>query len=397
MKLEEIGFYTLSDFRAHHSSPDRRLERCELILTKQCNLKCPYCRRVGPEDTSLQEACRVVSYWCDQGCRNMRFSGGEPTIWHNLPFLAGFARLHAGVEHVAISTNGTAELDTYKALLDAGVNDFSISLDTCCASKAGTMMGVPGTLVKRVMRTIQYLSARTYVSIGTVVTEDNADDVMSVLEFALETKVADVRVIPAAQYMPKLELHNRKGCYQTIADAVARFPIFAYRYNRTLLGEPVRGMTWTDAPHCYLGLDDMVVSGGKHYPCVIHLREGGAPIGEIGPKTRIERANWVYSHNPYEDPICRKNCLDVCVAHNNVSKNHCPLKCTVPAFAGSRGKAAVLPDWGYSTIPSTSTPCATLSGSTRSGGVQGKNCCADPSRKPSASCSCKTTSSGGPT
>jgi len=322
MKLDEIGFYTLSDFRAHHASPDRRLERCELLLTKRCNLKCPYCRRVGPEDTSTEEACRVVSYWCDQGCRNMRFSGGEPTVWENLPFLVGWARAHEGVEHVALSTNGSASLDAYKALLDAGANDFSISLDACCASKAGKMMGVNGEQVRHVMDTIRFLAPRTYVTIGTVLLPTNIPEVKSILDFAMDAGVADVRLIPAAQWLPILLLDLE----QKYLD---RFPILRYRYNNAKAGVTVRGILPSDANHCYLGMDDMVVSGGKHYPCIIHLREGGKPIGDLGPSTRTDRANWVYSHNPHEDPICRKNCLDVCVAHNRVAKHHCPLKCRV--------------------------------------------------------------------
>lgn len=398
MRLEDIGFYTLSNFRAHHASIDRRLERCEMLLTKRCNLKCSYCRRVGPEDTSLQEACRVVSYWCDQGCRNMRFSGGEPTMWENLPFLVGFARLHACVEHVAISTNGTAKLDTYKALLDAGVNDFSISLDTCCASKAGTMMGVPGTLVKRVMRNIQYLAARTYVSIGTVITNDNEDDVLSVVNFALRTQVADVRLIPAAQYVPILNFKGGKANYVGLPQAALdRFPILRYRYYNTKAGEPVRGMSPSDPEHCYLALDDMVVSGGKHYPCVIYLREGGSPIGDLGTSTRRDRGKWAYSHVPFLDPICRKTCLDVCRAFNQEAVHHCPLKCTERVSTGLPGEVDPLLDWGYSTTGSTSSPGQRRFGVTPSDGAEARNYCAVQSSERLGSCSYKTMKCGGRT
>jgi molybdenum cofactor biosynthesis enzyme MoaA len=44
MKLEDIGFYTLSDARAFNSSYNSDLMRCELILTDRCNFKCVYCR-----------------------------------------------------------------------------------------------------------------------------------------------------------------------------------------------------------------------------------------------------------------------------------------------------------------------------------------------------------------
>ena len=67
---------------------------------------------------------------------------------------------------------------------------------------------------------------------------------------------------------------------------------------------------------CGLVLDDMAVMGNKHYPCIIYMRESGNPIGTIGPNMRNERLNWYKTHDCTLDPICSKNCLDVCVHYN---------------------------------------------------------------------------------
>ena len=48
-KLEEIGFYTLSDERAKNTSSFSPLYRSEIIVTDICNFRCPYCRGVLPE------------------------------------------------------------------------------------------------------------------------------------------------------------------------------------------------------------------------------------------------------------------------------------------------------------------------------------------------------------
>ena len=42
-RLEDIGFYTLSDYRASQCSASSPLWRCELLLTDRCNFHCPYC------------------------------------------------------------------------------------------------------------------------------------------------------------------------------------------------------------------------------------------------------------------------------------------------------------------------------------------------------------------
>jgi len=49
MKLEKIGFYTLSDYRARNVTIKSPIQRGELILTDRCNLKCPYCRGLKKE------------------------------------------------------------------------------------------------------------------------------------------------------------------------------------------------------------------------------------------------------------------------------------------------------------------------------------------------------------
>lgn len=72
-----------------------------------------------------------------------------------------------------------------------------------------------------------------------------------------------------------------------------------------------------DCGKCRLALDDMAVAGGWHFPCIIYMREGGAPIGRVGGDIRISRAAWVEKHDAHADPICSSMCLDVCMAYNN--------------------------------------------------------------------------------
>ena len=61
----------------------------------------------------------------------------------------------------------------------------------------------------------------------------------------------------------------------------------------------------------------MAVVGGQHYPCIIYLREQGAAIGAFDRDVRRHRLDWYRRHDAHLDPICRQNCLDVCVDYNN--------------------------------------------------------------------------------
>src|SRR5271157_5350514 len=171
MKLEDIGFYTLSDKRAKEASITSDLQRCELILTDRCNFKCQYCRGIKQElqgDLTLQEAKDIVDLWCDANLHNIRFSGGEPTVWKDLVELVKYTKSKKCIEHIALSTNGSAPFPLYHELYCAGINDFSISLDACCAMTADKMAGIDSKF-KRICGNIQGLSELTYVTVGVVI------------------------------------------------------------------------------------------------------------------------------------------------------------------------------------------------------------------------------------
>ena len=151
MSLEDIGFYTLSDKRADNASVTSPLQRCELVLTSRCNLRCPYCRGVRPEiqgDLPFDQATKTLDLWISEGLKNVRFTGGEPTLYPHLNALVDQCK-EGGVERIAISTNGTMAIGRYLTLIESGVNDFSISLDGgCCAVGTDMSGGVKGAWKK---------------------------------------------------------------------------------------------------------------------------------------------------------------------------------------------------------------------------------------------------------
>ena len=324
MKLEDIGFYTLEDSRAENLSATSPMWRCEMILTERCNFNCPYCRGLRDDcqgDLPIEKAYEVLDQWIDQGLKNIRFSGGEPLLYPHLSQLVRYCWFN-GVEHIAISTNGSFPTKRYLELCEDGVNDFSISFDACCAEDCETMSGTNDSRLKkynRICDNIRALSRRTYVTVGVVLTDDNEDDVVEIVNKAHSLGVSDIRIIPAAQKGESL----KKNALNIPSKILAENPILDYRVRNMLQGKPVRGIRDEDSDQCWIPMDDSVVCGNYHFPCVIYMREQGEPIGEIGPEMRRERILWSLKHRPKEDPICRKNCLDVCIQHNNKCTQCC--------------------------------------------------------------------------
>lgn len=313
--LNNIGFYTLTDERAKNKHTN--LERCEMIVTSFCNFQCPYCRGVKAYSRDcngnlpLSDAIHVLNDWIDCGLKNIRFSGGEPVLYPYINDLVKMSK-QGNINRIAISSNGSLERKKYVALLESGANDFSISLDACCAEDANKMAGRKGYF-DNVISNIEYLSSKTYVSVGIVLTEETEKSLYEVVMFAHNLGVSDIRIISAAQYNGNLS--NLDKISNEILEA---HPILKYRVNHLLNGKNVRGISNHDSNRCYLVKDDSVVSGKWHFPCVIHMREGGEPIGSIYGNMQEERNQWSNNHNTHNDPICVKNCLDCLVDYNNM-------------------------------------------------------------------------------
>lgn len=230
-------------------------------------------------------------------------------MYKRLPELVSLAKI-LGIERIALSTNGASSMALYEELLNRGVTDFSISLDAANEEDGDRMAGKRRGSWNRVVNTIIKLSLETYVTVGVVLTEDNKAQAEEIIRFADTLGVSDIRVIPAAQdgaALPALDLGS---------ELLEKYPILRYRVKHLADGVDVRGISAGMTRRCGLVLDDMAVMGGKHYPCIIYLREGGAAIGDVGPAMRDERAAWHLAHDSFKDPICSANCLDVCCDYN---------------------------------------------------------------------------------
>jgi MoaA/NifB/PqqE/SkfB family radical SAM enzyme len=313
MKLDQIGFYTLSDERASQANAISPMWRGEIILTDKCNYKCVYCQGLPVKnDIPFELAIQAIDTWITDGLKNIRFSGGEPTLYKGLLTLVDRCR-RGGVERIAISTNGTAALSYYKELINAGLDDICISLDAITPSLAPRLAGVTNTHWERVIKNIKELSKLIYVTTSIVLTSENAHDAKKIVRLSSELGVSDIRIVTAS--------HSNHNIVDAISDiekeVLDSYPILNYRVQNYLEGWDARGLRKDDTPHCHLVKDDCIVAGRWHYPCGVYLREKGAPIGTIGPEMRKERIAWFHNHDTYDDPICRQYCSDIYVEYNN--------------------------------------------------------------------------------
>ena len=120
----------------------RKIEYLRISLTDRCNLRCVYCmpthgiRRL-PRETMLtfEELLRLVRIFAALGIRRIRLTGGEPLLRPKLPELIAQLCAVDGIEHVALTTNGTLFSPMAEALKSAGLHAVTFSLDTLRADR----------------------------------------------------------------------------------------------------------------------------------------------------------------------------------------------------------------------------------------------------------------------
>ncbi|WP_171046828.1 GTP 3',8-cyclase MoaA [Pseudarthrobacter sp. NamE5] len=116
----------------------RRATDMRLSLTDKCNLRCTYCMPAeGLEWLSKQavmsaeEIVRIVRIGVNQlGVRELRLTGGEPLVRHDLvEIIAALRRNHPSLP-VSMTTNGVGLAKKAAALKAAGLTRINVSLDS---------------------------------------------------------------------------------------------------------------------------------------------------------------------------------------------------------------------------------------------------------------------------
>lgn len=171
---------------------------------------------------------------------------------------------------------------------------------------AGGIKGAWDSVVKN----IEVLSKFTYVTVGVVLSPDNIQSMIDTIYFADSLGVSDIRIISSAQWNQPL-----LGLDKIDNNLLDRHPILKYRVNNFKNGNPIRGIVDPTLNRCGLVLDDSIIAGDFHFPCVIYMRQKGDPIGKVGPNMRKERMDWALNHDTYKDNICREQCLDICQSY----------------------------------------------------------------------------------
>jgi cyclic pyranopterin phosphate synthase len=179
----------------------RPLRNLRLSVTDRCNLRCQYCM---PEDDYVwlpredvlhfEEISRLVDVFLELGVDRIRLTGGEPLLRRDLASLVRMVACKAGLNDLALTTNGILLADQIDDLRAAGLRRITVSLDTLRADRFVALARFDELArVKRGIEAANRVFGR--MKLDTVAIKGvNDDELVDLIEYG-KTQNAEVRFI----------------------------------------------------------------------------------------------------------------------------------------------------------------------------------------------------------
>jgi len=141
-----------------HDRLGRPLRDLRLSVIEACNFRCGYCMPADrvPDDYGFGAAARLdfgqietlVRGFVRVGVRKLRLTGGEPLLRKRLPALIARLAPIAGLDDIALTTNGSLLASQAAALRAAGLHRLTISMDALDPQRFRQMSGGRGEIAQ---------------------------------------------------------------------------------------------------------------------------------------------------------------------------------------------------------------------------------------------------------
>ena len=185
----------------------RNINKLRISLTEVCNMACTYCvtslsdhRRI-PDELSADQMLRLVRMLKEHaGIEKVRLTGGEPLLYPNLiPVISGIREM--GIGNIGMTTNGQLLAKKVKALVEAGLQNVNLSLDSLEPEKF-KRLGRVGKLHKTLEGIEECMKIGLRVKVNMVVVKgENEDEIVKMLEYGVRQGV-EIRYLELMEMGP---------------------------------------------------------------------------------------------------------------------------------------------------------------------------------------------------
>ena len=170
----------------------RPLNDLRVSVTDRCNFRCSYCMPLDRyewisrrEVLTFEEITRLSELFVSLGVEEIRVTGGEPLLRHNLSVLISRLARIEGLKDLSLTTNASFLHEHAAELSRAGVRRINVSLDTINPQKFRVMTKRDDLAsVLQGLLTAKSIGIRP-IKINSVVQRGvNDDDILPLTEFA---------------------------------------------------------------------------------------------------------------------------------------------------------------------------------------------------------------------
>ena len=193
----------------------RNINKLRISLTEVCNMACTYCvtslsdhRRI-PDELSADQMLRLVRMLKEHaGIEKVRLTGGEPLLYPNLiPVISGIREM--GIGNIGMTTNGQLLAKKVKALVEAGLQNVNLSLDSLEPEKF-KRLGRVGKLHKTLEGIEECMKLGLRVKVNMVVVKgENEDEIVKMLEYGVRQGV-EIRYLELMEMGPLYKIDDFK-------------------------------------------------------------------------------------------------------------------------------------------------------------------------------------------
>ncbi len=167
-----------------------------LSLNNHCNFRCKMCyiwnQDKGENRLNLQECCRIVDDLERFDVKGVRLSGGDPLLTSWALDLAKYSSKKG--YHTIATTNGSMITEAFaKQIIDSGMNNLNLSLDSSDPQVHDSVRGFPGSY-KKIINAIDCLTNQSKglkIGINTVISNLNLHEIISLTEMVQEDRRID--------------------------------------------------------------------------------------------------------------------------------------------------------------------------------------------------------------
>ncbi len=210
---------------------DRAIDYVRIAITDRCNLRCFYCMpkegipyEPKAQLLSYEEITRLLEVLGNLGFRKIRFTGGEPFLRKDFMQLLESTAALSTFKSIHITSNGTLLQKHIPQLLELGITNINLSLDTLDPDRFKKITRRDD--YKKVIQTLYMLMEQGFkVKVNAVIMSDiNSQDIVPMAMLAKDHPV-EVRFIEEMPfnggYKQNSEMYNAR---QILKDLNDHFP-----------------------------------------------------------------------------------------------------------------------------------------------------------------------------